>query len=211
MGAGQEGGGFVVSWRAKKEAGRTWRARKEGGATLVEFAIVLPLLLLILLGIVEIGLAFKDTLTVSLAAKDGARVLATKGNDADADCSALLAASQSLGIASSAGGITQIEIYKASETTGEPIGGTINTYTPGQFPPDETYCDPIGHPGKWNGALWNNVTWPPANRNIESSSLDIAGMRITFAHDWITGFGPFSGTLTIERDAITRLEPEVYG
>jgi Flp pilus assembly protein TadG len=48
--------------------------RSERGANLVEFALVLPLLLLILAGVVDFGYAFHDYIIITNAAREGARV-----------------------------------------------------------------------------------------------------------------------------------------
>lgn len=61
------------------------RKRNEGekGQSLAEFALVVPVLLLLLVGIVEIGYGLNSYLTVVDSARDGAR-LGSKGQ-ADAD------------------------------------------------------------------------------------------------------------------------------
>lgn len=51
------------------------RLREQRGAVAVEFALVLPVLMLILLGITEYGLVFYDQLTLTNAAREGARSL----------------------------------------------------------------------------------------------------------------------------------------
>lgn len=47
--------------------------KKESGQALVEFALVLPLLLLLVFGIIEFGRIFQASLVVSHAAREGAR------------------------------------------------------------------------------------------------------------------------------------------
>ncbi len=47
--------------------------RREAGQDLIEFAMVLPLLLLLLLGIMEFGLAVFSYVSVANAAREGAR------------------------------------------------------------------------------------------------------------------------------------------
>ncbi|CAN5785951.1 hypothetical protein BH18ACT6_BH18ACT6_24140 [soil metagenome] len=56
------------------------------GAALVEFALVLPILLLVLISIFEIGAAFRNYLTVSYLARKGARMSAFLGTHINADC-----------------------------------------------------------------------------------------------------------------------------
>lgn len=57
--------------------------KNEEGQSLVEFALVLPILMLILLGIIEFGWLFNAKITMTSAAREGARVYAIKGNEAD--------------------------------------------------------------------------------------------------------------------------------
>lgn len=55
------------------------RGRSEQGAQLVEFALVLPLLLLVVLGIAEFGLIFQRYEVITNAAREGARLAVLPG------------------------------------------------------------------------------------------------------------------------------------
>lgn len=61
---------------------RRWSS--ETGAEIVEFAIVLPLLLLVVLGIIDFGFLFQRYEVVTNAAREGARVAVLPGYE-DAD------------------------------------------------------------------------------------------------------------------------------
>jgi len=50
-----------------------WLRKKEEGQALVEFALVLPILLIVLLGIVVIGQIFFSYMIIQSASRDGAR------------------------------------------------------------------------------------------------------------------------------------------
>jgi Flp pilus assembly protein TadG len=64
-------------------AGRD-RRRRRGGQSLVEFAVVLPVFLLILAGILDFGLGLYSQMTVINAAREGARLgVVEPGNVAD--------------------------------------------------------------------------------------------------------------------------------
>lgn len=54
------------------------------GQSIVEFALVLPLLLTIMLGIINFGLICYNYITVNEAAREGARAVAVSGKQADA-------------------------------------------------------------------------------------------------------------------------------
>lgn len=55
--------------------------RNEKGQSLVEFALVLPLLLFLIMGIIQFGLVLSGYVTVSNAAREGARVGIIEKND----------------------------------------------------------------------------------------------------------------------------------
>jgi hypothetical protein len=59
---------------------RRWRAKtSERGAELIEFALVLPLLLLLVLAIVDFGFLFQRLEVVTNAAREGARIAVLPG------------------------------------------------------------------------------------------------------------------------------------
>lgn len=59
-----------------KRDGFRWVRRNRRGATLVEFALLIPVLMLVLLGIMEFGWLTFNQLTVANAAREGARMAA---------------------------------------------------------------------------------------------------------------------------------------
>lgn len=69
------------------------RFRGESGAAAVEFALLLPILLTLLLGIVEFSRFYNAQLSVSAAAREGARVMAIQDDPVLAEQTAREAAS----------------------------------------------------------------------------------------------------------------------
>jgi Flp pilus assembly protein TadG len=59
--------------------------RRERGASLVEFALVLPLILMILLGLVSAGVAYNLKITLTHAAREAARYAAILPTEGDTD------------------------------------------------------------------------------------------------------------------------------
>jgi hypothetical protein len=172
----------------------------EGGATIVEFAIVMPLLLLLMIGIMEVGVAFYDYLTVEQASLEGVRTASFTGRSLDADCQTVTNV-----VATLPGGflnrVQRIEIYHA-DTNGDQIIGQTNTW---QY----TGGDPTDCVNNWAVT----ETWPAANRQTvagPSAPLDIIGVRIRMPRTWISNFPPFTGGYTIDQSSILRMEPEVF-
>ena len=60
------------------------KLREQRGATAVEFALIVPLLIVLVLGIAEFGRAFQVQGTLSAAAREGVRVMALQNNPAAA-------------------------------------------------------------------------------------------------------------------------------
>jgi Flp pilus assembly protein TadG len=58
------------------------RMRDESGAAAVEFALVFPMLILVLFGIIEFGAMYNAQLMVTGAAREGARSMAISGDPA---------------------------------------------------------------------------------------------------------------------------------
>lgn len=68
------------------------RSTSERGAAAVEFALVVPLLLLLLLGVVEFGRVFNAQLQLSAAARESVRVMAIQKQPGTAVGAAIAAA-----------------------------------------------------------------------------------------------------------------------
>lgn len=73
----------------------TRRLRGERGAVAVEFALVVPLLLVLLFSIVSVSRAFQVQATLSGAAREAARTMAIQNNVSAARSAAVFAASTS--------------------------------------------------------------------------------------------------------------------
>ena len=73
------------------------KQQRERGAVAVEMAIVLPLLLMLLIGTIEFGRVFNIQISLSQAAREGARYGAIHHDDSDLDVQGVaLAAAPSL-------------------------------------------------------------------------------------------------------------------
>jgi TadE-like protein len=78
--------------RTEPETRSPIHAAREPGSATVEFALVLPLVLLVVLGLVQVGLVVRDRLLVEAAARAGARAAAVQDNPVAIRDAALAAA-----------------------------------------------------------------------------------------------------------------------
>lgn len=95
------------------------RCRRDEGVALVEFALIAPLLALLIAGIVEFGTLWRDNLTVGTSTRAAARVVSNLGDSRLADYEALLTLDAALG---GVNGMTVegVLIYDATAADGEP-------------------------------------------------------------------------------------------
>lgn len=84
------------------------QGNNERGAALVEFAVLLPLLLTVVLGIVEFGFALSQQLDVRHGAREASRMLATDDYDLTDACDRMdLATGATITIAGAGGSVGQ--------------------------------------------------------------------------------------------------------
>jgi Flp pilus assembly protein TadG len=111
---------------------------RERGSVAVEFALVLPILATLLIGILEFGNAFGAQLAVTNAAREAARTMAVQNSTSAAQSSAL-AAAQSL--ARPAMTASEVAISPSTCTAGSTATVTIRypfTFLTGFFGPGFT-------------------------------------------------------------------------
>lgn len=193
------------------------KRRKERGAALVEAAFVTPVFFLLIFGILEMGLLYRDSLTNTNATKEGARAASVNGTNSDADF--LILRSVNHGIEPI--GLTNLDmvvVFKASgpgdevpeecKTSAQP--GTCNRYTRSDFfrPIRTAGGDATGNFGCSAGVSVDRH-WCPASRNTRLGESEYVGVYIQSRHDYITGF--FGASTTLHDTTIIRLEPTEYG
>lgn len=183
----------------RRRAGRTG----EGGQAMVEFALVLPIFLLILMGTLEYGAAIDHRTAMAYAVREGARVGAGLGrggaNPAGVDPAIVAAVQRGLTNPILIENITAIEIFKADPTTGQPMTGKSDTY--------DRYGNLVGTAG-----------WPASTRvqGLGTSGESI-GVRVRYDFHPMTplasllglvfGGNPPYTTLAMTDTAVIHLEP----
>ncbi len=174
----------------------------EKGAALIEAAIVMPVILLLAIGLSEVGFAVIDWLAVSNTSREGARVGAAAGKFDDGSQTAddlikFVVAQASCAIEH--GDLQTLRVFE-TDLDGNTLNNHSNTYT-------LTSVDCANGTASW---VTNAYTWPPSSRNNTIDNLDIVGIEVVFDHTSLTGFLPlFEGTWT--DTAIMRIEPDTRG
>ncbi len=182
------------------------RRRLEKGASLVEASILLPMLILLAIGLSEVGFLVVDYLTVSNSAREGARTGAAAANfndtvtGTDAD-DLILAAVEESACNLNFGDLEEVRIFKA-DSAGNPMSGAVNVYSPTAA----LACDSAAT----NLGCDNGCPWAPSTRDRVPPTFDSLGVEITFSHTDLTGFFPFP-TVNWTETAVMRIEPDTRG
>lgn len=193
----------------------------ERGQGLVEFAMVVVVMLLLLLGMLEFGFVFDQTLTLSYGTREGARTGAAFANgnsstlicttSADIDKFVVAAVQRVLeapGSRVTIGNVSEVRIYN-SNAAGVQIGSSFNRWTPGVGPTVD------GVPLKFNQTTNN---WNACTRDNDwtgSNPPDSLGVSVSYSYTYVTPlaailtfFGPGGpATLPITDRTVMALNP----
>lgn len=197
--------------------GASCRTRaSERGVAMIETILMLPFLVLLMVGILEFGMAWRDSISVSAALRQSARTSASQGASGSSDYYALQSLNAGLaGIPSSA--IKRIVVYNATTNSAPdptclamtaPSGQTgaraCNVYdasalllSSSAFSSAATGSCPASAVDRWFCPVTRNV--------VQSSGADAVGIYVEVRHDFssrVLGAG-----LTIKDKFVVRLEP----
>ncbi len=199
------------------ESSSSRRSREDRGIALLEFAMILPFLMVLVTGVLEFGSAFRDSLTVSNALRSGARVASNSGDERLADYGMIKGLEAAIrDVADSK--INRIVVFDAATLTEPPaackagtsVADVCNVYDPSDFlrpqadfealnPFDPDLCHPTAP----------DAAWCPLERSTDQATgTDRIGVRIEVFLPYRTGLFPGSG-LTVTDSVIMRLEPEI--
>jgi hypothetical protein len=203
---------------------RPRRFQGDRGAILAEAAFVTPVFMVLMIGILEFGGAFRDYLTLNNATTAAARQASISANSADADYQILKAIkSQSKALPSSE--ILHIVVFHPATPTSSPTSGCIGgTGSSGMTVGSLTYVDACNvytaTSLTWSsassnfgcGATASDRYWCPTNRKFAETNTqgngppDYVGIYIQIKHPYITGL--FGSSITMSKTAIIKIEPQ---
>ena len=191
------------------------------GQGLVEFSMAVPAFLLLILGMLEFGFVFDQTMTISYATREGARSGAAfaNGNLTTMVCTTsedidkfIVAAVQRVldapGSRVAVARVDEVRIYNAN-SSGAQIGAQANIWTPGAGPVVDGVALKFNDTTTaWNACARDN-TW------TGSAAPDSIGVAIRYRYEFVTPlaaiasfFGPGgTTTLPISDQTVMALNP----
>jgi Flp pilus assembly protein TadG len=181
---------------------RARRERGQKGAVAIEAAILTPLLLLLVFGIIEFGMLFKDWLAVTSSVRAGTRMASAEPRIGTfAQDAADQVAKE--GAALDMSNVQELWVYKAQTTgsnAGYPVGGDAN------FNACTTCVKFHWNSGTKKFVAYSN-TWAATAQNACQSdpAHDTVGVFLKITHPGVTGL--IFGSMTIKEHSVMSLEP----
>jgi hypothetical protein len=167
------------------------------GVAVVEAAIILPVLLLLIVGIIEFGLAFKDQLAITSAVRAGARIASAEPRIATFATDAAEQVARE-GAAVDMSGVQEMWVYKA-DSTGHPLGAG------GGFGSCTSSCIRF----TWSAAAKTFVqtggSWPADTQDACQGEQDSVGVYLKVKHLAVTN--AIFSSLGLDSYTVMRLEP----
>jgi Flp pilus assembly protein TadG len=182
----------------------------DSGQAFVEFALLLPIIMLIVVGLMEFGMMLNSRNAVEFASRDGSIIAAEGGNTIGTDCVVLDKVERDIVSPARNIRVQTISIYWSDKNGGQ-IGSNANLYTR----TGSTTCS-------FGGGITLTVPYTLTTGNYlegarcdvlagcggAHNGLDTIGVKITYQHRWITTVVQQTGTITFTIGSATRMEPQ---
>jgi len=176
---------------------KTVRFSRNGGAghgqTLTEFALVVPVLFMLIMGVLDGALLMFSVGTARYAAAEGSRVAAQLGNVSSADGQIVAKVRSTVG-ATQLFAVSEVDVYRLTQD------GL------GNLTPDLSHYNRY----RLDGTAIGPISWPGASRNVSSGSSDFLGLTIHYSYTWKAGFFSPLGPVNTVAESYVRLEPQSY-
>jgi Flp pilus assembly protein TadG len=175
---------------AERSSGKRTRTR---GQTMTEFALVVPVLLVLIMGVLDGALLMFSVGTARYASAEGSRVAATLGNVANTDSQVVTTIRNTVS-GTQLFTVDEVDIYKldvdASGNLTQNIAKT-NKY-------------------KLDGTPVNSIPWPASGRDVGNGTSDFIGITVNYTYTWKAGFFAPLGPLKTTAVSWVRIEPQSY-
>jgi Flp pilus assembly protein TadG len=193
------------------------------GQGLVEFALLLPILLVLIMGVLEFALAFNCVLSINRASQNGAHIASMAGKLQGADCLILQEVEGDIDVPNDRSNILSVDIQRTAMT-----GNTVyaqNTWTR----TGSTACE-LNNGTKFTVPYTQTANAYPETQRCDvlngcptltpaRSTVDNVGVTVRYRYHWITplgsllplvgGDGISSAGWTFQKRNVFRMEPNL--
>src|SRR5439155_3757924 len=158
------------------------------------FALVVPVLLLLIMGVLDGALLMFSVGTARYATAEGSRIASTLGNAATTDTQVVQVIRDNVGT-TRLFDVTEVDIYK------------LNQDGNGNLTADPFYYNRYALDGT---PMISPEPWPPSKRNVGNGTSDFIGVTINYTYNWKAGLFAALGPVRTTAVSWVRLEPQSY-
>ena len=184
-----------VPARAQAPTGPDAQHKQRRAQSLVEFALIVPVLFILTMGIMEFGWLFRNYMTVHYSTREAARAGAVAGDLGGADLEYILRAISTSMETMPYDDLLSVKIYKSDPACAPSCPANIYTRT----------RDP--YPFSWH---LDQNDWPSDSRKTQEPT-DALGVDIQFRHRFLVNLIPGAiGTTIIDDHSVVQIEPAYF-
>lgn len=196
---------------------RRARMRHSRGQSLVEFALVFPIFLIVIIAFIEFAFAFSTLNSLNFVARDIAQYAAEAGNQQGSDCSTLTLLEKELSASTSPSGLTGVLIYW-SDGNGNIVNANADQYSR----TGSMTCTDVNGVSQTLPYTVVSATYTATSRctvllgcpsppaAVNHPTLDTIGVRLTYVYSWKTPLASlltFTSAPTFTSTQQVRMEP----
>ena len=189
--------------------------------SLVEFALIFPLFIILVMAVIEFGLAFNAILGVNRASEQAVQVASETGNDPASDCYILQAVEQAIQVPNDESNIVHVQIQWTN-----PSGGTVNAMDEYDRSGSTTCTTSTGTSISVPYTATANAYGPAQRCNVISgcptissshNTVDTIGVTVRYQYSWKTPIGSllhfiggsntWGSGMTFNKRNVMRIEP----
>jgi Flp pilus assembly protein TadG len=160
---------------------------------MTEFALVVPILLVLIMGVLDGALLMFSVGTARYSSAEGSRVAATLGNVANTDSQVVTTIRNTVN-GTQLFTVDEVDIYKLDVDMNGNL--TQNIAKTNKY--------------KLDGTPINSIPWPAAGRNVGNGTSDFIGVTVNYTYTWKAGFFAPLGPLRTTAVSWVRIEPQSY-
>jgi Flp pilus assembly protein TadG len=216
--------------RGHRSIARPRTGSSSSGQSLVEFALVIPIFLIVLMAVIEFAFLLNGQLSINFATRDAALIAAEAGNATGADCVVLQKVEQDVSAPANRANISRVQIFWTN-ANGQPLdtSGNVTTFGSGSQAADTysrtgtttcTFADgttltvPYSLSGTANypeAARCSDVQGTLEGCQAGHPGIDTIGVQVTYFDSWRTPLHNLIGLLgtgwTLTESNQMRMEP----
>ncbi len=216
--------------RGHRSIARPRTGSSSSGQSLVEFALVIPIFLIVLMAVIEFAFLLNGQLAINFATRDAALIAAEAGNGVGADCVVLQKVEEDVSAPANRANISKVQIFWTN-ANGQPLdtSGNVTTFGSGSQAADTysrtgtttcTFADgttltvPYSLSGTANypeSARCSDVQGTLEGCQAGHPGIDTIGVQVTYFDSWRTPLHNLIGLLgtgwTLTESNQMRMEP----